>query len=137
VPLLVGTWSPRLTSYAAEHAQELKLGGSANPNLVRLVRERLGDSTRLVVGAVTVIDEDDGKARALAQREVELYLPVVAKRDPTAKGELDEFAFAGSPARIAEHANALFEAGADRVEFGTPHGEDERRGVELLASLDL
>ena len=137
VPLLVGTWSPRLTAFASEQAQELKLGGSANPELVRLVRERLGDSTRLVVGAVTVIDEDDAKAREIARREVELYLPVVAKRDPTAKGELDEFAFAGSPARIAEHANALFEAGADRVEFGTPHGEDERRGVELLASLDL
>ena len=137
VPLLVGTWSPRLTAFASEQAQELKLGGSANPELVRLVRERLGDSTRLVVGAVTVIDEDDAKAREIARREVELYLPVVAKRDPTAKGELDEFAFAGSPARIAAHANALFEAGADRVEFGTPHGEDERRGVELLASLDL
>ena len=137
VPLLVGTWSPRLTAFAAERAAELKLGGSANPKLVRVVRERLGDETTLVVGAVTVVDEDDAKARELARREVELYLPVVAQRDPTAKGELDEFAFAGSPARIAEHANALFEAGADRVEFGTPHGADERRGVELLASLEL
>jgi 5,10-methylenetetrahydromethanopterin reductase len=137
VPLLVGTWSPRLTAYAAEHAAELKLGGSANPSLVREVRARVGDRVKLVVGAVTVVDEDDARARALAQREVELYLPVVAKRDPTAKGELDEFAFAGSPARIAEHANALFEAGADRVEFGTPHGIDERHGVELLASLAL
>ena len=137
VPLLVGTWSPRLTAFAAERAAELKLGGSANPKLVRVVRERLGDETTLVVGAVTVVDEDDAKARELARREVELYLPVVAQRDPTAKGELDEFAFAGSPARIAEQANALFEAGADRVEFGTPHGADERRGVELLASLEL
>ena len=44
------------------------------------------------------------------------------------------FAFAGSPERIAEHAEALFAAGADRVEFGTPHGVDERRGVELLGA---
>ena len=28
VPLLVGTWSPRLTAFAAEHADELKLGGA-------------------------------------------------------------------------------------------------------------
>ena len=47
---------------------------------------------------------------------------------------LDLFAFAGSPERIAEQAEALFEAGADRVEFGTPHGLDERRGVELLGA---
>ena len=138
VPLLVGTWSPRLTAFAAEHADELKLGGSANPDLVRLVRERLGDRTRLVVGAVTVVAADDAAARAHARREVELYLPVVAARDPTIDQRggdlLDRFAIAGSPARIAEHALALYEAGADRVEFGTPHGADERAGVELLAS---
>jgi 5,10-methylenetetrahydromethanopterin reductase len=134
VPLLVGTWSPRLTAFAAEEADELKIGGCANPDMVRLVRERLGSSdTRLVVGAVTVVDEDDAKAREHARREVELYLPVVGQLDPTvSKPELDQFAFAGDPSRIAEHAEALFEAGADRIEFGTPHGVDERRGVELL-----
>lgn len=145
VPLLVGTWSPRLTAFAAEHAAELKLGGCANPAMVRLARERLGSSeTRIVVGAVTVVDGDDGAARALARAEVALYLPVVAGHDPTVEVDLDApeisdevldlFAFAGSPERIAEHAEALFAAGADRVEFGTPHGIDERRGVELLAA---
>jgi 5,10-methylenetetrahydromethanopterin reductase len=145
VPLLVGTWSPRLTAFAGEHAAELKLGGCANPAMVRLARERLGSSdTRIVVGAVTVVDEDDAAARALARAEVALYLPVVAGHDPTVDVDLDApeisdevldlFAFAGSPERIAEHAEALFAAGADRVEFGTPHGIDERRGVELLAT---
>jgi 5,10-methylenetetrahydromethanopterin reductase len=145
VPLLVGTWSPRLTAFAGEHATELKLGGCANPAMVRLARERLGSSaTRIVVGAVTVVDEDDTAARALARAEVALYLPVVAGHDPTVDVDLeapeisdevlDLFAFAGSPERIAEHADALFAAGADRVEFGTPHGIDERRGVELLGA---
>jgi 5,10-methylenetetrahydromethanopterin reductase len=145
VPLLVGTWSPRLTAYAGEHAAELKLGGCANPAMVRLARERLGSSgTRIVVGAVTVVDEDDAAARALAREEVALYLPVVAGHDPTVEVDvdapeisdevLDLFAFAGSPERIAAHAEALFAAGADRVEFGTPHGIDERRGVELLGT---
>ena len=46
---------------------------------------------------------------------------------------LDLFAFAGEPARIVELASRLFDAGADRVEFGTPHGIDEARGVDLLA----
>jgi 5,10-methylenetetrahydromethanopterin reductase len=145
VPLLVGTWSPRLTAFAGECAAELKLGGCANPAMVRLARERLGSSkTRIVVGAVTVVDEDDAAARALARDEVALYLPVVAGHDPTVDVDLDApeisddvldlFAFAGSPERIAEHAEALFAAGADRVEFGTPHGLDERRGVELLGA---
>ena len=144
VPLLVGTWSPRLTAFAAGHAAELKIGGSANPDLVRLVKERLaGSSTRLVVGAVTVVDEDDERARAHARAEVSLYLPVVGAFDPTTDvptgGEipddvLDRFAFAGEPARIVAHAEALFGAGVDRIEFGTPHGIDERRGVELLGS---
>jgi 5,10-methylenetetrahydromethanopterin reductase len=145
VPLLVGTWSPRLTAFAGEHAAELKLGGCANPAMVRLARERLGSSkTRIVVGAVTVVDEDDAAARALARDEVALYLPVVAGHDPTVDVDLDApeisdevldlFAFAGSPERIAAHAEALFAAGADRVEFGTPHGIDERRGVELLGA---
>lgn len=145
VPLLVGTWSPRLTAFAAEHADEVKIGGSANPAMVRLMKERLGDSdTQLVIGAVTVVDEDDAAARARAREEVALYLPVVARHDPTVSVDddaaeisdevLDLFAFAGSPERIAEHAESLFEAGADRVEFGTPHGIDERRGIELLGS---
>lgn len=146
VPLLVGTWSPRLTAFAAEEADEMKLGGCANPAMVALARERLGDTdTRLVAGAVTVVDEDDAAARAYARREVALYLPVVAERDPTVDVDpdvpadeipddvLDLFAFAGEPARIAEHARRLFDAGVDRVEFGTPHGIDETRGVGLLA----
>ena len=47
---------------------------------------------------------------------------------------LDRFAFAGAPAQVAEHAEAAFAAGAHRVDFGTPHGIDEGRGVELLCS---
>jgi 5,10-methylenetetrahydromethanopterin reductase len=62
----------------------------------------------------------------------------IAAGDDVAAGALipDEllwrFAFAGTPAEVAEHAEAIFDAGALRVDFGTPHGIDERRGVELL-----
>jgi 5,10-methylenetetrahydromethanopterin reductase len=113
----------------------------------------------VVLGAVTVVDEDDDRARQAARREVAMYLAVVADLDPTVSLEpeliarvrslvaardeaaagallsddfLDRFAFAGSPARIAEHAEEVFDAGAARVDFGTPHGIPERRGVELL-----
>jgi 5,10-methylenetetrahydromethanopterin reductase len=144
VPLLVGTWSPRLTAFAAEHADELKLGGSANPDLVRLTRQRLGDSpARVVAGAVTVVDEDGARARAWARQQVAMYVDVVGALDPTLDEAperlaalpddvLDRFAFSGTPTQVAEQAEALFDAGATRVEFGTPHGIDERAGVELL-----
>jgi 5,10-methylenetetrahydromethanopterin reductase len=160
VPLLVGTWSPRLAAFAGEAAQELKVGGSANPDVVPVMRERIGNpDVRIVLGAVTVVDEDGGRARRIARREVAMYLAVVAELDPTVSVEpelvarirtlvatgddegagalisddlLDRFAFAGNPEQIAAHAEAAFDAGAGRIEFGTPHGVPERRGVELL-----
>jgi 5,10-methylenetetrahydromethanopterin reductase len=160
VPLLVGSWSPGLAAFAGEAATELKVGGSANPALVPIMRDRLADpDVGLVLGAVTVVDEDGPRARDLARREVALYLPVVGDLDPTVEldpellerlrreGEesaalisddvLDRFAFAGTPAEVAEHAEAILDAGASRIDFGTPHGLDEVRGVELLCQAVL
>jgi 5,10-methylenetetrahydromethanopterin reductase len=160
--LLVGTWAPRLAAFAGEQADELKLGGTANPALVSVARERVGnDRVGIVLGAVTVVDEDGDRARAAARTEVAMYIDVVGALDPTT--ELDpelldriaervaagdhegagalipdhvfrRFAFAGTPAEVAAQAEAIFDAGALRVDFGTPHGLDERRGVELLCA---
>jgi alkanesulfonate monooxygenase SsuD/methylene tetrahydromethanopterin reductase-like flavin-dependent oxidoreductase (luciferase family) len=64
VPLLIGTWRPHAASYAREEADEVKIGGCANPDMVRLMRSWLGnDGPRIVVGAVTVVDEDSARAR--------------------------------------------------------------------------
>jgi len=154
VPLLVGTWSPKLAAYAGQAAQEVKVGGSANPDVVSVMRERIGnDDVRIVLGAVTVVDEDGERARAIARREVAMYLAVVGELDPTVtldselvarvrEGDgmdipddvLDRFAFAGTPAEVAKHAAAVFDAGAGRIDFGTPHGVPEGRGVELLCT---
>ncbi len=140
--------------------EEVKLGGSANPQVGPWFRALAGDApVKLVVGAVTVVDEDGARARALARREVALYLPVVAELGP--KLEIDpeilsgvrkaaetydfetagryisddllrRIAFAGTPDDVARQALELFEAGVDRVEFGTPHGLNEDDGVRLL-----
>jgi 5,10-methylenetetrahydromethanopterin reductase len=162
VPLLVGTWSPRLAAFAGEAADELKVGGSANPAVVPVLRGRIGNErVGIVFGAVTVVDEDGGRARALARREVAMYIDVVGALDPTTEldpalldriGErvgagdhdgagsligdelLARFAFAGTPPEVAGQAEALFDAGALRVDFGTPHGIDERHGVDLLCA---
>jgi 5,10-methylenetetrahydromethanopterin reductase len=160
VPLLVGTWSPILAAIAGTTAQEVKAGGSANPEIVPVLRERIGnDDVGIVVGAVTVVDEDGARARAAARREVAMYVDVVGALDPTvsidpellarigalvAQGDddgagaligddlVDRFAFAGTPAQVAAQAEAVLDAGALRVDFGTPHGIEEKRGVELL-----
>ena len=85
VPLLVGSWSPRLTAFAAEYASELKLGGSANPGMVRIAaRTARRAQVGIVAGAVTVVDTDDARAREHARRQVAMYLAVVAGLDPSA-----------------------------------------------------
>jgi 5,10-methylenetetrahydromethanopterin reductase len=169
VPLLLGVWGPRASAVAGEIANEVKIGGSANPALISMMRERIAPgevkagrepgTVRVTLGAVTVVDEDGEKARAKARTEVAMYLAVVAELDPTvelrpglleevqervAAGDhsaagalipddlLDLFAFAGSPEQVAAQAQRLIDAGADRIEFGTPHGLEDDTGVELI-----
>ena len=168
-PIMIGTWGPKLCAVAGAIADEVKVGGSANPDLVPVMHERIAvgeqqaerlpGSVGVVLGAVSVVDEDGEAARALARREVALYLPVVAGLDPTLsvdqerlkrieeavqKGELDEaagaisddlldrFAFAGTPTDIIAQCEALFDAGASRIEFGTPHGLNAVEGIQML-----
>lgn len=169
IPLLIGAWGPKVAALAGEIAAEVKVGGSTNPALVPVIRDRIAAGERragrplgsvgVVFGAVTVVAEDGEQARALARREVARYLPVVAPLDPTVAipetdlrrmanlvvaGDLDaaaalvpddlldRFAFSGTSAHIASQANALFAAGATRVEFGTPHGLTPAEGIRLL-----
>lgn len=118
----------------------------------------------LVVGAVTVVDADGPTARALARRKAALYLPVVAPLDTanpvdpelltrisTAAANFDfdraardisddlleRFAFVGTPAQVAQQTQALAQAGADRIEFGTPHGLTAQSGLRFLGEAVL
>jgi 5,10-methylenetetrahydromethanopterin reductase len=162
VPLLIGTWGARTAALAGEIADEVKIGGTANPAVVGVMRERIGSpDVGIVVGAVTVVDEDGDRARTVARTEVAKYMAVVAELDPTvdipedlllavkrrtAHGDeagagalipsdlLSLFAFAGTPEDVAEQAQAVIAAGAERVEFGTPHGVTNDHGVHLLGS---
>ncbi len=94
VPLLIGTWGPRTLQLAGEVADEVKIGGSANPALVPAIRRHLAigearagrplGAVGIVFGAVSVVDDDATAAREQARREAARYLPVVAPLDPTA-----------------------------------------------------
>jgi 5,10-methylenetetrahydromethanopterin reductase len=171
VPLLIGAWGPRTLALGGRIADEVKVGGTANPDLLPVIRARVAAGARpagrdpasigIVVGAVSVVDDDGEAARALARTEVATYLDVVAPLDPTvalpggllhhlrtrlAAGDpegagraipddlLDRFALAGTPERVAARVRALFVAGASRVEFGTPHGLTPARGIDLVGT---
>ena len=161
VPLLIGAWGPRMCALAGEIADELKVGGSASPAMVAVARTRAGRaSTGIVMGAVTVVDEDGALARRLARTAAARYVDVVGPLDPTAPIDpelarrlrdlvaaraheaagrllyddlLDRFAFAGTPGQVAARAAALFAAGVRRVEFGPPFSpRGTAAGIELL-----
>lgn len=163
VPVTIGTWGKRTARMAGEVADEVKIGGSANPGMVDVLRPGIEEGARaanrsehavgICLGAVTVIDTDRETARALARREVALYLPVVAELDPATDPEwlarvqradvqtmvraisdevLDRFAFAGAPRDLINQVERIAQAGATRVEFGTPLGNDPIAALRLL-----
>jgi 5,10-methylenetetrahydromethanopterin reductase len=169
-PLLIGAWGKRMVRLAGEIAGEVKLGGSANAALTPLVRQRLSagaeragrnaDEVGIVLGAVTVVDEDRDAALRRLRPPAAVYIDVIGAHDPTAvrdfpeelaairvaiqKGNIDaavrslpdallwRFAFGGSPSDVIAQVEEAFNAGVQRVEFGSPHGLDEIEGIETL-----
>jgi 5,10-methylenetetrahydromethanopterin reductase len=120
---------------------------------------RRAHTVGIAASAVTVVDEVRAHARDLARQAVATTLPAMAERDPTLSLEpmlverirrhlehgaygaaarlidddlLDCFAFSGTPSDVIAQAEALFDAGATRVEFGTPHGLRPEEGIQLL-----
>lgn len=169
IPVLIGTWGRRLCALAGELADEVKIGGTANPDIVPVIQRyiavgeqkagRQPGTISVVTGAVTVIDEDRLQAREMARRAVSLYLPVVASLDPTLQIDpeliqrvqqrvnahdeagaarlisddlMERFAMSGNAADIIRQSEALFAAGASRIEFGTPHGIQPETGIRIL-----
>lgn len=168
VPLLIGSWGERTAALAGEIADEIKVGGSANADVARVVKERTSAAASkagrergpgVVLGAVTVVDEDGAAARERARSAVAMYFEVVARLDPTLEvaeklvrevgvrvkaGDhrgagrlipdhlLDRFAFSGNPRQVTAQARAIFDAGATRVEFGAPFGLRMEDGLRLL-----
>jgi 5,10-methylenetetrahydromethanopterin reductase len=95
IPFLLGSWGPKTIQACIREIAEVKIGGSANPQVVPPFRQiideaahnvgRNGGDVGIVVGAVTVVDLDGARARQQARRECALYLPVVAELDPSLK----------------------------------------------------
>ena len=169
VSFLLGSWGPKTIRACIQYISEVKIGGTANPDVVPQLQTVISEASTemgrdpaevgVVVGAVTVVDQDGKAAKSLARREAALYLSIIATLDHTLNIEpellarineasaqydfervganisdnlLRRLAFAGTPDEVAQQAVDLFEAGAGRVEFGTPHGLSAEEGVRLL-----
>ena len=169
IPLQIGTWGENLSALAGELADEVKIGGSANPDVIPVIADYIAagearagrdSGVKLVIGAVSVIDEDRDRARWQARKAVSLYMPIVSELDPTLDIDpelmtrveahvnagdnekaarlipddiLDRFMFAGAPADIIAQCEGLYDAGAQRIELGTPHGVREAAtGIHLI-----
>lgn len=170
IPIMVGSWGAKLCAVAGELADEVKIGGSANPDVIPFIRDYIGagedvakrprGTVQVAIGAVTVIDSDRAAARQAARQSAVLYLPVVAPLDPSVQVEpeliarlqqhaeandfvggarlisdelLDKFAFSGDAGDLIRQCEALYAAGADRIELGTPHGlHAAGTGIDLI-----
>jgi 5,10-methylenetetrahydromethanopterin reductase len=145
-----GGFGPHLLKLAGTLGIEgVKLGGSVNVALAKKARETIANNeVKIVLGAVSVIDNDRKAARQAARQEVAKYLSVVGALDHTLDGDelasliqfnelfssgvteahkaisdslLDKFAVAGSPEDALTMLSSL-NGVVDRFEFGTPHG---------------
>jgi 5,10-methylenetetrahydromethanopterin reductase len=161
VPLMLGAWGERMLALGGELTDEVKVGGCASDEMVSLARRRVGnDRVGVVIGAVTVVDGDGDAARRVARRRAVHYIDVIGAGDSIAATQygdnlkqihdamaggdvetaeaalpdelLRRFAFAGTPDEVIRQAESVFEAGATRIEFGSPHGLDEAEGIRLL-----
>jgi 5,10-methylenetetrahydromethanopterin reductase len=93
IPIMIGTWGPKLAELGGMIADEIKVGGSTNPAIAIKIlpnirrgekkANRVDEEVGLVFGAVTVVDEDRRVARTIAKRALCVYLPVVVKMDST------------------------------------------------------
>ena len=160
IPILLGSWGIKTIKKCQNLISDIKLGGTANPDLIPKYQQILQNKkVGITLGCVTVLDEDSDKAKELAKKEVALYLPVIAKLDSTLKIKddvlmkisskaskfdfkgaaefiddslLKKFSFAGTADEIINQTLEIFNKGGTRVEYGTPHGLNSIEGIKLL-----
>lgn len=145
-PLLLGAWGPKGAALAGRIADEIKVGGSANPAMVAVIRERLGHGAAaagrdpaevgVVLGAVTVVDTDGAAARARARTEVAMYLAVVADLDPTVEIPADLLARVKERVDSGRHEAAGRLIPDDLLDLFAFSGDPEQVAAQAQALID-
>jgi 5,10-methylenetetrahydromethanopterin reductase len=85
IPIMVGTWGPKMCHMAGAHADEVKAGSMWSNTYGRYMWEHIAagiaeagrrpDSVGLVFGPLTSISEDREQAKGHAQQTLAFYLP--------------------------------------------------------------
>lgn len=149
LPFLLGSWGAATIRACIREIAEVKVGGTANPDLVpRYLAEIDGAAARagrspkdvgLVVGCVSVVARDGAAARDLARRKVALYLPVIAELDPTLGVEPERLARIQRAAAAYDFAEAAREIPDEllrRLAFaGTPEQVAEQADALYTAGV--
>ncbi|MFC6082630.1 LLM class flavin-dependent oxidoreductase [Sphaerisporangium aureirubrum] len=145
-PLLLGAWGPKGAALAGRVAAEIKVGGSANPAMARLVRDRVraGETAAgrpegdvgVVLGAVTVVDRDGAAARARARTEVAMYLAVVAELDPTVELPPDLVARVAALVEAGRHEEAGRLVPGDVLDLFAFSGTPDQVAAQAQALID-
>jgi 5,10-methylenetetrahydromethanopterin reductase len=135
IPVMVGTWGPKMARMAGMLADEVKAGSMWSASYGRMLADNIAAGAReagrdparigLVFGPLTAISEDAAEARAQARRTLAFYLPYLAPMP--AHAGMDEAAVArvqaatsrgdieGAVANISDDVLRQFAL------FGTPH----------------
>ena len=85
IPLQIGTWGEKLAALAGEVADEVKIGGSANPDVIPIIADYIAagearggrerGAVNIVIGAVSVVDDDRDAARWMARKAARSICP--------------------------------------------------------------
>jgi 5,10-methylenetetrahydromethanopterin reductase len=144
-PVLIGTWGPKMAGLAGEVADEVKIGGTANPAMVAVMRQWIergsvaagrSAAVGIVVGAVTVVDRDGAAARARARAEVAMYLAVVARLDPTVSIDPDLLARMSERVDAGDHAGAGALIDDDLLDLFAFAGTPDQVAAQAQALID-
>jgi len=119
VPIIVGSWGPKLAEMAGELAHEVDVGFLLNLDHIRVVARHLvlgaqraqrdPQSVRVGCGSITAVAEDRASALALARHHLSLFLPVLARIpafptvDPAEVVAVEAALRAGGPREAAPH----------------------------------
>lgn len=94
-PVLLGAWGPKMMAVAAERAEAVQVGSTANPQVIPIIRKRLEAGikhfnkkhVRLIVGVATVVAESTVEAKQVALQYAPFFLSSIGRSDPTVVAE--------------------------------------------------
>jgi 5,10-methylenetetrahydromethanopterin reductase len=144
IPLLVGTWGPRMCEVAGELADEVKAAATWSPDYVRVLREHIGageqragrpvGTVQLCVGPLSSISEDGAAAKAAARGTLAVYLPYLSPMPESVGIEPEELQRVKAAADQGDYEGAaaqLSDLSVDSFSLsGTP--DDFVRAIETL-----